>query len=246
MTQIPEPEASRQHTAVTLIDTGLPQPADEAAWLAARREGIGASEASATVGKNPYMSNEELWEIKTGRRQAADISNQACVQYGHAAEAPIRELFALDHPEYTVQYGGAFDMVRNPDFPWLFATLDGRLIEKETGRQGVYEGKTTEILRSQQMEKWTWKGADGHTHGRVPDNYYIQLLHQLLATGWDFAVLNCRFRRRYADGERAETRCYRFERDDLLADLNYLLEAEIEFWECVHQDRRPPLVLPDI
>lgn len=231
---------------VELIDTGLAQPRDTAEWLAWRRQGIGASEASAVVGRNPYMTNQALWRYKTGQAEPEDISGKACVQYGHDAEAPIRELFALDHPEFTVQYGGAFDMVRHPDHPWLFATLDGRLIEKETGRQGVYEGKTTEILRSQQMEKWTWKGADGHTHGRVPDNYYIQLLHQLLATGWDFAVLNCRFRRRYADGERAETRCYRFERDDLLADLNYLLEAEIEFWECVHQDRRPPLVLPDI
>lgn len=232
--------------SVERIDTGLPQPTDEAAWMEARRKGIGASEASAILGCNPYMSNVNLWEIKTGRRQAADISNKACVQYGHAAEAPIRELFALDHPEFTVQYGGAFDMVRNPGYPWLFATLDGRLIEQETGRQGVYEGKTTEILRSQQMEKWTWTDPAGRRHGRVPDNYYVQICHQLLATGFDFAVLNCRFRRRYADGQRAETRCYRFERDEMLADLNYLLEAEIEFWKYVQQDRRPPLVLPDI
>ena len=71
--------------AVERIDTGLPQPADEASWLEARRKGIGASEASAILGCNPYMSNVDLWEIKTGRRQAADISNKACVQYGHAA-----------------------------------------------------------------------------------------------------------------------------------------------------------------
>lgn len=232
--------------AVKRIDTGLPQPADEAAWLAERRKGIGASEASAILGRNPYMSNVDLWEIKTGRRAAADISNNACVRYGHAAEAPIRELFALDHPEYLVQYGGAYDMVRCPDYPWLFATLDGRLIEQDTGRPGIYEGKTTEILRSQQLEKWSWTDPDGRRHGRVPDNYYVQLCHQLLATGFEFAVLNCRFRRVYGDGQRAETRCYRFDRSDLLSDLGILLEAEVEFWGYVQRDECPPLVLPDI
>ena len=215
--------------AVERIDTGLPQPADEAAWLAERRRGIGASEASAILGRNPYMSNVDLWEIKTGRRAAADISNNACVRYGHAAEAPIRELFALDHPEYLVQYGG-----------------DGRLIEQDTGRTGIYEGKTTEILRSQQLEKWSWTGSDGRRHGRVPDNYYVQLCHQLLATGFEFAVLNCRFRRVYGDGQRAETRSYRFDRDDLLSDLGILLETEVEFWGYVQRDKCPPLVLPDI
>ena len=192
------------------------------------------------------MSNVDLWEIKTGRRAAADISNNACVRYGHAAEAPIRELFALDHPEYLVQYGGAYDMVRCPDYPWLFATLDGRLVEQDTGRTGIYEGKTTEILRSQQLEKWSWTGSDGRRHGRVPDNYYVQLCHQLLATGVEFAVLNCRFRRVYGDGQRAETRSYRFDRDDLLSDLGILLEAEVEFWGYVQRDECPPLVLPDI
>lgn len=92
------------------------------------------------IGKNPYMTNQQLWYYKTQRRQPEDISGKACVRYGHEAEAPIRELFALDHPEYTVQYGGAFDMVRHPQYPWLFATLDGRLLDKD-GRRGIYEGK---------------------------------------------------------------------------------------------------------
>ena len=89
----------------------------EAEWHAARLKGIGASEASAIVGCNPYMSNVDLWRIKTGRKKAPDISSNAHVAYGHAAEGPIRELFALDYPEYEVSYGGAFDMVRNPDQP---------------------------------------------------------------------------------------------------------------------------------
>lgn len=210
----------------------------EAEWHAARLKGIGASEASAIIGCNPYMSNQDLWKIKTGRKSAPDISSNAHVAYGHAAEGPIRELFALDYPEYEVTYGGAFDMVRHSQYPWLFATLDGRLVERETGRRGVYEGKTTEILRSLAKEKW----RDG-----IPQNYYVQNLHQLLATGWDFAVLHAQLKRVW-EGEIKSTRqTYRIERHEVQSDLDFLLEKEIEFWEkYVQRDIMPPLILPEI
>ncbi len=211
---------------------------NEAEWHKARLKGIGASEASAVIGCNPYMSNVTLWEIKTGRRKAPDISSNPHVEYGHAAEDPIRRLFALDYPEYEVTYGGAFDMVRNPQYPWLFATLDGRLVERETGKKGIYEGKTTEILRSIAKENW----RDG-----VPQNYYVQMLHQLLASGFEFNVLHAQLKRVY-NGEIKSTRqTYRIDRADVAADLEYLLAEEIKFWEeYVVKDRMPPLILPEI
>lgn len=210
---------------------------NEEEWHRKRLAGIGASEASAVVGCNPYMNNQDLWKIKTGRKKAVDISSNEHVAYGHAAESPLRELFALDHPELEVTYGGAFDMVYHPEYPWLFATLDGRLVEKKTGRRGVYEGKTTEILRSMAREKW---------RDSVPQNYYVQMLHQLLASTFDFNILHAQLKRVW-DGEiRAERRCYRVERADVLDDLEYLLDAEIKFWGYVQRDEMPPLILPDI
>lgn len=207
-------------------------------WLKARLQGIGASEASAVIGCNPYMSNVDLWRLKTGRKQAQDISSNAHVQYGHDAERPLRELFALDYPRYEVSYGGAFDMVHHPEHPFIFATLDGRLKEKATGRLGVYEGKTTEILRSMQKEKWK---------DRIPDNYYVQVIHQLIATGWEFAVLNAQMKRVFDGDVRTETRRYIIERAEVRDDIDYLLAEEIKFWtEYVQKDREPPLILPEI
>ena len=207
-------------------------------WLKARLHGIGASEASAVIGCNPYMSNVDLWRLKTGRKQAQDISSNAHVQYGHDAEGPLRELFALDYPQFEVSYGGAFDMVHNPEHPYIFATLDGRLREKDTGRMGVYEGKTTEILRSMQKEKWK---------DRIPDNYYTQVIHQLIATGWEFAVLNAQMKRVFDGDVRTETRRYFIERAEVQDDIDYLLAEEIKFWtEYVQKDREPPLILPEI
>lgn len=207
-------------------------------WLKARLQGIGASEASAVIGCNPYMSNVDLWRLKTGRKQAQDISSNAHVQYGHDAEGPLRELFALDYPRFEVSYGGAYDMVHHPEHPFIFATLDGRLKEKATGRLGVYEGKTTEILRSMQREKWK---------DRIPDNYYVQVIHQLIATGWEFAVLNAQMKRVFDGDVRTETRRYFIERAEVQNDIDYLLAEEIKFWtEYVQKDREPPLILPEI
>lgn len=228
---------------------GIEPPTTEKAWHAIRMGGIGASEASAVVGLNPYMSNLDLWRIKTGRKAAADISSKPCVRYGHAAEAPLRELFALDYPEYRVSYGGKYDMVFHPQHLFIRATLDGRLEEVATGRRGVYEGKTTEILRSMQMEKWSrLDPATGRHEPCLPDNYYIQVLHQLLATGWDFAVLSAQLKRMFSSEVRCETRRYTIERAEaqVQADLDYLMEEELRFWRCVETDQEPPLRLPEI
>ena len=217
-------------------------PKNDAEWKAARLAGIGASEAAAVIGLSPWKSNIDLWKEKTKRKSPDDISNKDCVAYGHAAEGYIRDLFALDYPQYEVSYGGAFDMVRNPEHSFIFATLDGRLIEKDTGRRGILEIKTTNIVRSMQKEKW-WS-PDGPC---IPDQYYIQVVHQLLATGWEFAVLHAQLKYQYGADIRSERRTYFIERSEVQDDINYLLTEEIKFWnDYVLADREPALILPEI
>ena len=215
----------------------------EAEWHEARKNGIGGSEAAAVIGLSPWCSNVELWKRKTGRAEAPDISNNDAVKYGHDAEPLLRNLFALDYADtYEVEYGGAFDMVRHPAHPFIFSTLDGRLIEKDTGRRGVLEIKTTSIVRSMQKEKW-WK--DGKPC--IPDQYFCQVLWQLLASGFDFAVLHAQLKYEYGDEIRSERRTYTIERAEHLDDLEYLQAEGVKFWtEYVEQDRPPALILPEI
>ena len=145
-------------------------------------------------------------------------------------------MFALENPQYQVGYE-EFRIVRNPQYPFICATLDGWLTD-QSGRMGVWECKTTEIRKAADWQEWT---------GRVPENYYIQLLHQLLATGYDFAILTARIIYTDRNGNRKTiTQDYRVERADVLDDLKYLLQKEIEFWECVKTDKRPALILPEI
>jgi putative phage-type endonuclease len=198
-------------------------------WLEERLNGIGGSEAAAIVGLSPYMTKEELWEIKTRRRIAEDISSKPYVEYGTNAEQHLRGLFALDHRQYRVGYE-EFKIIRNPQHPFIFATLDGWL-DDDSGRHGVLEIKTTEIMRSSQWDKWS--------DGNIPDNYYIQLLHQLLATGFDFAILLAQIKW-HKNGDMQKTiRSYTLERADHEGSIQQLLETEIAFWSDVQADRRP-------
>lgn len=209
---------------------------DHEKWLQERKKGIGGSDASAVLGLNPYKTNVQLWEEKTGRKREDDsISNLACVKYGKEAEAPLRALFELDHPQYKIDYD-EFRVYRNPIYPFIQGTLDGALTDRITGRQGVLEIKTTEILSSTQREKW----RDDH----IPDNYYIQCLHYLLVTGFDFVILKAQLKYQYGDSLSLTTKHYTIERETVKGDLDMLLKAEIKFWtEYIEKDKRPPTKL---
>lgn len=203
-------------------------------WLTAR-DRIGGSDAAAILGLNPYTDNQKLWEIKTGKLVPEDISEKPYVKYGTLAEAPLRELFALDFPEYKIGYEKN-NMFVNSKYPFAHASLDG-WVKDPDGRVGVLEIKTTEILKSMQKEKWK---------DRVPDNYYIQLLHNMLVTEFEFAILKAQLKYSYNNDVFLHTRHYKIERSDVIGDIELLKQKELEFWQYVRENKRPPLVLPQI
>lgn len=208
---------------------------DESAWLKGRMRGIGGSDASAIVGMNPYKSNIDLFEEKIGRRIPEDISQKPYVIYGKRAEAPIRELFKLDYPEYQVEHH-EFRILQSAEYPFMQASLDGELTDS-VGRRGILEIKTTNILRSMQYEKWK---------DRIPDNYYIQVLHYLLVTGYEFAVLKAHLTSEWGPDKRTTVKHYFIERSEVRDDLDMLLQEEKRFWAYVESGRKPPLILPEI
>lgn len=208
---------------------------NEQQWLKGRMIGIGGSDASAVVGLNPYKSNIDLFEEKIGRRVPEDISDKPCVIYGKKAEEYIRELFKLDYPEYQVSHH-EYHILQSLEYPFMQASLDGELVDQD-GRKGILEIKTTNILQSMQYEKWK---------DRIPDNYYIQVLHYLLVTGWQFVVLRAHLNTEWGGEKRTTVKHYFIERSDVEDDLKMLLEEEKKFWEYVESGRKPPLILPGI
>lgn len=205
-------------------------------WLKARQsQGIGGSEAGCILGKNKYKTNVDLWQEKTGRKEQPDLSNNSAVQFGKFAEPLLRELFKQDYPQYIVDYH-EFDLYVNDKYPFIFATLDGEITTAD-GKRGILEIKTTTIQNKLQWDDWD---------NKIPDSYYVQILHQLAATGWDFAILKA-YIRYYVDGEvRVTIRHYRINREDVQADIDYLIEQESIFWRQVQNNEQPPLKLPTI
>ena len=203
-------------------------------WLHHRNR-IGGSDASCVVGKNPYKSNVELWLEKTGKVEPEDISDKPYVKYGTEAEEHLRALFALDFPQFKVDYSEN-NMFLNDKYPFAHASLDGELTDAD-GRKGILEIKTTEILQSMQREKW---------NDRIPDNYYVQILHYLMVTEFDFVVLKAQLKYDFKGDISCQTKHYFIERSDVEDDINYLILQEKNFWKYVKENRQPPLRLPEI
>jgi putative phage-type endonuclease len=204
-------------------------------WLKARKSYIGGSDAAAVLGMNPYKTNVKLWEEKTGISEPEDISDKPYVKYGHEAEEHLRELFRLDFPQYQVFYDPDTFLV-NDKYPWAHASVDGLLRDQE-GRLGILEIKTTNIMQSMQKEQWD---------DRIPDNYYLQVLHYMMVLEADFTVLKAQLKYEFKDSLFLQTRHYFIERSDVEEDIRILRDAEQKFWKDVVDKRRPAVILPDI
>jgi putative phage-type endonuclease len=243
---------------------------ERADWLKEREKGIGGSESAAILGMNPYMTNVELWEYKTGRK-VRDPKESEYMEYGREAERPLIELFRLDYPKYRIIIPEAYRLQRNEEYPYILGTVDAELSSEQsfpeqsceergvgekmsplpqaTGRKGFLEVKTTNIMASRQKEQWD---------ERVPDNYYIQILHYFLVNKeYEYCYVKAQLKSIWNGGQsfkgtspkevRLTTKHYYFERKEIEEDLKYLKEKEIEFWEeNVKKDIRPNLALPPI
>lgn len=185
---------------------------------------------------SPYMTNVDLWRLKTGRAEPdPKISDNPVVIYGTKAEEHLRELFALDFPEYRVEYE-PYNIWTNHAYPWAHASLDGWMHDRDH-RLGVLEIKTALIANRRQKEKW---------ENRIPQQYFIQLIHQLMVTEADFGIIlvQQRFDR---DGDVIKvTKHYKIEAKDYRRDMKYLEMQEREFWKHVEDDSLLSLILPEV
>ncbi len=189
---------------------------DRAAWLKARRDGIGGSDASSVLGINPYGSALDVYADKIGAYDddGEDDAPSDYARWGHILEPHIRNEFRRKHPDRTVRSDGR--LLRSRRRPWQMTTLDGqqtRSDRKDLG-VGLLEIKATKFL---------WD--------RIPPDLWCQVQHQFAVTGYrwgSFAVWN-------------RTTC-EFNSVDVEPDHDYIkrmTETEMTFWRGV-QTGRPP------
>lgn len=200
-------------------------------WLEARKGKITSTIASAILGLNPYMTNQDAWEILVGLKEPQDISDKPYVQYGLKAEEHIRRLFALNHPDYVVEEVNTneWHLYIDDEYPFICASGDG-IYTKEDETTGSLEIKTSEILVSHQKESWK---------DLIPVNYFCQCLFEIRCQKTDEATLVAELK--YAKDYIARKEYY-IQRKDVQGDINYVVKEVVDFYnKYVVTKKRPPL-----
>ena len=174
---------------------------------------------AAIVGLSYFKSPLRLWLEKTGRVEPDDLSGNEAVEWGVTLEPIIRDKFAANHPEYTVQLPSG--VYANNENPWERASLDAELYDKKSQEFGVLEIKTA----GERMAD-DWK--DG-----VPDYYKTQVIHYLNVTGYSFAWVAV-----LIGGQRYREYWYRPDDEDKAA----VRDAVRMFWGFVQRDEAPALI----
>lgn len=153
---------------------------DRQAWLAARREGVTATECAVVAGLTPagWDTPFALWHRKRG--DLPEVEQNDVMRLGVELEPYVATRFAECHPELLLTSGGLY---AHPARDWQLATPD-RLIYDTADLPGMYAGdyNPVALLECKTVSSWADWG-DGDTD--VPVYYRAQCLWQLDVIGVD-------------------------------------------------------------
>jgi len=152
-----------QTTWATLLGTFTP---DSEEWHNARK-GISGSDIGAILGVSPFKSTYTLWAEKRGL-VSDHVSPSIAMRLGTLFEAPIRQLFAEQHPSLDVVETGTWASNTNKTYK---ANPDG-LIRDTDGNLGILEIKHT-------SQYWS----------ELPRTYFEQVHWYLSILKLDFAIV---------------------------------------------------------
>lgn len=212
-------------TARLILPAGAPR--DE--WLAARLQGVTASEIAALLGISPFQSPFNLYWIKTGQIPE-DFDNDR-LELGRVLEPYVASRFRAAHPDlHLVNPAGLWGSVERP---WQLATPDGRISDNcgpgcfleddEHPITAVWEGKT-----SGTYEGWGEDGSD-----EVPAYIAAQVQWQMDVLGVTTAHVSCFFL------ATQQTRNYVLTYDQ--DDVDLMRARGLEFWERVQAEDPPEI-----
>lgn len=183
---------------------------DKTAWLKARREGIGGSDAPVVAGVDPWKSRLELYAEKLGL--GVGDSGSEAAEWGLRLETAIAQAYQ-EETGREVTDEGQFTITYHPEHRFMRATLD-RLVKDPKRGPGILQIKTTGAHYNKNWEN------------DPPINFQVQLQHEIETAQVDWgslAVLIGGQRFLHADMDRND----RF--------IEGLIEKEAEFWERVER-----------
>ena len=211
---------------------------DKEEWL--NKRGLGGTSASAIIGANPWKSNIELYFDILGINKGTKTKSNESMTFGTKLEPLIRKEFAYDFPQFSVWTPKHNAMFRRTDKPYITATVDGTLRDRNTGKKYILEIKTHDYRNSEDELNWG---------NKPPLHYLIQVLHYLMVLNdYDGAVIcaRCRsinyFNENGKQTTGVEYKYYWIERDDPEVQkwIEYLWNAETRFMEYNIAKHIPP------
>ena len=167
-------------------------------WLEFRKSHIGASDSSVIMGCNPYKTINELVAEKVhGLSQPMNDK----MQRG-------KDLEPLALSEFERIVGGLYSpaIVIHSEYEWCMASLDGIEMDGKYIVEIKCPGKKNHTLAKK---------------GKVPDEYYPQLQHQLACTGLEWIYYFS-----YSEGDNA---LLKIERDNPYIET--MLHKQKQFYE---------------
>lgn len=184
-------------------------------WLAARRKGIGASDAAKVLGVSRWGGPLHVYADKVGPEQMDDDRDREDQYWGHVMERLILERGSKEIGVHLARDGWLY---QNEDRPWQLATPDGHAKDERLNCLVPVEAKFVP------MAERLWD--DG-----LPGDVAAQAHHQM-------SVMNAPYALVVALIVPLRFVWVRLERDPEF-EHEVLLPAEERFWKQV-QERRPP------
>ena len=203
-------------------------------WYAMRKTHIGGSDAACILGYDKYRSRLDLWNEMTGKAVKERKVN-ALMEYGTKAEEPLAMLFALDFPQYTVNAPKDIVFVNNTT-EYQMASLDLLLKDKSTNELGFCEIKTVNDIGGKLRKEWAMN--------KIPQKYYCQILHYFAVNEeFKFAYIMAHIKSNDGAMPYAETIYRTVRREEVIGDIEYLMQKENEFMNCVINRTKPSEII---
>lgn len=188
-------------------------------WYAARKGGIGASDAPIIMGHSPWKTISALYKEKqTPYVEGTETSNFA-MEHGRAMEPEAYEAF-IEMTGFTMAYDtdAMFQWNQELKFDgklWQFATFDGLIYDDPFIQDTFVE------IKCPLREKTHLQARNGE----IPEHYYTQMQHQMSVHPQKppFAY--------YFSYFQTEGIILKIDRDE--EAIKKIIDAELAFMECL-------------
>lgn len=188
-------------------------------WHEIRKTGLGGSDIGTILGYNKYKTDYELWQEKTGRVQAKDLSDNKAIIRGKEAEEHLRGLFRANNPDLIVSEPSGFTY-RSNERKYALANTDGQ-VNNDT----VLEIKTAKV---RSMEEW---------QDQIPMMYYCQVMWYMYVKGFKKAILYAMIEKINFDETKENDfylKTYHINYNE--EEMQEILKKTDEFWEKVQKN----------